>query len=40
MHDVMLMSLIVSHLLKSNMKHYENIWTLKNFQNIDFHCLL
>jgi hypothetical protein len=28
-HDVMLMSLIVIHLLKSNMWHHENFWTLK-----------
>jgi hypothetical protein len=26
-HDVMLMSLIVIHLLKSNMWHYEDFWT-------------
>jgi hypothetical protein len=26
-HDVMLMSLIVIHLLKSNMWQYEKIWT-------------
>jgi hypothetical protein len=28
-HDVMLRSLIVIHLLKSNTWHYEKIWTLK-----------
>jgi hypothetical protein len=26
-HDVMLTSLIVIHLLKSNMWHYEEFWT-------------
>jgi hypothetical protein len=38
-HDVMLMSLIVIHLFKFNMWHYENFWKLKIiiFQNIDLH---
>jgi len=39
-HNVKLMSLIVIHLLKSNMWHYENFWTKQIFffQNIDLHC--
>jgi hypothetical protein len=36
-HDVMLASLIVIHVLKSNMWHYEDFWKLKKFQNIDLH---
>jgi hypothetical protein len=36
-HDVMLMSLTVIHLLKSNTWHYEDFWTLKRIQNIDLH---
>jgi hypothetical protein len=36
-HDVMLMSLIVIHLLKYNMWHYEDFWTQFFFQNIDLH---
>ncbi len=35
-HDVMLMSLIVIHLLKSNMWHYEFFWHIY-IQNIDLH---
>jgi len=35
-HDVMLMSLIVIHLLKTNMWHYKDFWT-ENIQNIDLH---
>jgi hypothetical protein len=38
-HDVMLMSLIVIHLLKSNTWHYKEFLTFKN-QNIDLHCPL
>ncbi len=29
-HDVMLMSLIIIYLLKFDMWHYEDFWTLKN----------
>jgi hypothetical protein len=35
-HDVMLTSLIVIHLLKFDMWHYEDFLTFF-FQNIDFH---
>jgi len=31
-HDVMLMSLLVVHLLKFDMWHYEDFWTLKNLK--------
>ncbi len=31
-HDVMLTSLIVIHLLKSNTWHYEDFWTLKKIE--------
>jgi hypothetical protein len=39
-HDVMLTSLIVIHLLKFDMWHYEDLWTLKKIQNIDILCPL
>jgi len=31
-HDVMLMSLIIIHLLKFNMWHFEKIWTFKKIK--------
>jgi len=40
-HDVTTMLLIVIHLLKSNMWHYEFFLTYKLFfRNIDLHCSL
>ncbi len=40
-HDVMLKSLFVIHILKSNTWHYEDFWTLKKkIRNIYLHCPL
>jgi hypothetical protein len=36
-HNVMLTSLIVIHILKSNMWHYEDYWKKKKIQNTDLH---
>ncbi len=37
-HDVMLMSLIIIHLLKSYTWHYDDFWhKIVIFQNIDLH---
>jgi hypothetical protein len=37
-HDVILMSLLIIHILKSHMWHYENFRHLK--KKIDMHCPL